>query len=194
MWRRSLCRQWCNLQRLRLFPMMDRSLLWNLKAAVTELKPESEVFLAARTPSSSAEAYAEAYEKYRRTMDAVFQYAEEEDEADEDLDSIQFDFPVRLGFRAMAAKDGGAVFSEELTFDELASFLYTDLYKGMAAGNVPRRCHNCKHFFLTVGGHDTVYCPYCPGRDKMHLPSGRRAQEGEAEKSSSHPQGILQSL
>lgn len=109
-------------------------------------------------PARSPISYAEAYEKYRRTMDAAFQYTEEEDEVDEDLDSIQLDFPVRLGFRAMAAKDGGAVFGEELTFNELASFLYTDFYKGMAAGNVPRRCHNCRHFFLTVGGHDTVYC------------------------------------
>lgn len=109
-------------------------------------------------PARSPAAYAEAYEKYRRTMNTAFQYAEEEDTVDEDLDSVQLSFPVRLGFRAMEAKDGGAVFGEELTFDELASFLYTDLYKGMAAGNVPRRCHNCRHFFLTVGGHDTVYC------------------------------------
>ena len=231
---------------------MDRSLLWQLKAAVAEFKPELEVFLAARTASSAAvaqqkldavwaildqipayknlrgsfsgsqglfhsmrehpdrtddsvtegtnfhraltywldrlerlpdavddfirntalmledyfedlparspAAYAEAYEKYRRMMKTAFQYAEEEDEMDEDLESIELDFPVRLGFRAMAAKDGGAVFGEELTFNELASFLYTDLYKGMAAGNVPRRCHNCRHFFLTAGGHDTVYC------------------------------------
>ena len=62
--------------------------------------------LSARFPA----AYAEAYDKYRRTMDTAFQYAEEEDEVDEVLVSIQLDFPVRLGFRAMAAKDGGAVF------------------------------------------------------------------------------------
>ena len=79
-------------------------------------------------PARSPAAYAEAYEKYRRMMKTAFQYAEEEDEMDEDLESIELDFPVRLGFRAMAA------------------------------GNVPRRCHNCRHFFLTVGGHDTVYC------------------------------------
>ena len=86
-------------------------------------------------------------------MKTAFQFAAEEDVIDEDLDSVQFSFPVRLGFRAIAAKDGSAVFGEELTFEELASFLYTDLYKGMAAGNVPRRCHNCRHFFLTIGGH-----------------------------------------
>lgn len=118
-------------------------------------------------PSRSPAVYAEAYEKYRRTMTKAFRYAAEEDVIDEDLDSIHLNFPVRLGFRAMEAKDGGAVFGEELTFEALASFLYTDLYKGMAAGNVPRRCHNCKHFFLTVGGHDTVYCNHiAPGEMK----------------------------
>lgn len=89
----------------------------------------------------------EAYEKYRRAMNTAFQIAAEEDAIDEDLNAIHLNFPVRLGFRAMETKDGSAVFGEELTFDELASFLYTDLYKGMAAGNVPRRCHNYKHFF-----------------------------------------------
>lgn len=118
-------------------------------------------------PTRSPAAYAEAYEKYRRMMKTAFQYAAEEDVIDEDLESIELDFPVRLGFRAMEAKDGGAVFGEELTFEELASFLYTDLYKGMAAGNVPRRCHNCRHFFLTIGGHDTVYCNrIAPGETK----------------------------
>ena len=66
-------------------------------------------------------------------MTKAFRYAAEEDVIDEDLDSIHLNFPVRLGFRAMTAKDGSAVFGEELTFEELASFLYTDLYKGMAA-------------------------------------------------------------
>lgn len=240
---------------------MDRSLLWKLKAAVAEFKPELEVFLAACTASSAAvaqqkldavwaildqipvyknlrgsfsgsqglfhsmrehpdrmddsvtegtnfhramtywldrlehlpdsvddfirntvlmlgdyfedlparspAAYAEAFEKYRRAMNTAFQYAEEEDTVDEDLESVQLNFPVRRGFRAMEAKDGGAVFGEKLTFNELASFLYTDLYKGMVAGNVPRRCHNCRHFFLTVGGHDTVYCNrIAPGETK----------------------------
>lgn len=118
-------------------------------------------------PSRSPTAYAEAYEKYRRMINTAFQYAEENDEMDEELDSIELNFPVRLGFRAMTAEDGSAVFGEELTFDELASFLYTDLYKGMAAGNIPRRCHNCKHFFLAVGGYDTVYCNrIAPGETK----------------------------
>ena len=31
-------------------------------------------------------------------------------------------------------------------------------YRGMAAGNIPRRCHNCGRWFLLVGAYDTVYC------------------------------------
>lgn len=58
----------------------------------------------------SLAAYAEAYEKYRRMMNTAFQFAAAEDVIDGDLDSVQLSFPVRLGFRAMEAKDGGAVF------------------------------------------------------------------------------------
>lgn len=106
-------------------------------------------------PNHLPETYAAAYDKYRNGVQAVLDSA---DEIVEEMDSIELDFPVRLGFKAMYTKDGAAVLGEELTFEKLSSFLYTDLYKGMAAGNIPRRCHNCRHFFLAVGGYDTVYC------------------------------------
>lgn len=61
-------------------------------------------------PARSPVAYVEAYEKYRRMMNTAFQFAAEEDVIDEDLDSVQLSFPVRLGFRAMEVKDGSAVF------------------------------------------------------------------------------------
>ncbi len=118
-----------------------------------------------KLPSRSPEAYATAYEKYQSEVRAAYDC--NEGEIDKDLDSIALDFPVRLGFKAMSTKDGGVALGEEFTFEELASFLYTDLYKGMAAGNIPRRCHNCKHFFLAVGGYDTVYCNrIAPGETK----------------------------
>lgn len=96
-------------------------------------------------PNHLPEAYAIVYDKYRNGVQAVIDNA---DDIVEEMDSIQLDFPVRLGFKAMYTKDGTAVLGEELTFEEFSSFLYTDLYKGMAAGNIPRRCHNCRHFFL----------------------------------------------
>lgn len=40
-------------------------------------------------------------------------------------------------------------------------------YRGMAAGNIPRRCHNCGRWFLLVGAYDTVYCRRtAPGETK----------------------------
>lgn len=115
-------------------------------------------------PNHLPEAYAVAYDKYRNGVQAVFDSA---DEIVEEMDSIELDFPMRLGFKAMYTKDGTAVLGEELTFEELPSFLYTDLCKGMAAGNIPRRCHNCRHFFLAIGGYDTVYCNrIAPGETK----------------------------
>lgn len=118
-------------------------------------------------PSRSPAAYAGAYERYRRTVRTAFDYAVGEDVIDKDLDAFKLEFPVRLGFGAVETKESGVVLGEEFTFEELASFLYTDLYKGMAAGNVPRRCHNCRRFFLAVGGYDTVYCNrIAPGETK----------------------------
>lgn len=43
---------------------MDRSLLWKLKEAVADFKPEREVFLAARTASSTAVAQLPAYKNF----------------------------------------------------------------------------------------------------------------------------------
>lgn len=109
-------------------------------------------------PARSPREYAIAYDTYRSEVIQAYDDADAEgEEVSQDLDSIKLSFPVRMGFRPIRTKSG-TVLGEELTFEELASFLYTDLYKGMAAGNVPRRCHNCGHFFLAVGGYDTVYC------------------------------------
>lgn len=61
----------------------------------------------------------------------------------------------------MAEKDsktGLPFLAEQMTFEDLVSFLYMDLYRGIAAGNIPRVCHNCKKWFLAIGGYDTVYC------------------------------------
>lgn len=47
---------------------------------------------------------------------------------------------------------------EELEFATLASFLYTDFYRGLAAGHIPRRCHNCGRYLLLTSGFDIRYC------------------------------------
>ena len=75
-------------------------------------------------PNHLPETYAVAYDKYRNGVQAVLDSA---DEIVEEMDSIELDFPVRLGFKAMYTKDGTAVLGEELTFEKLSSFLYTDV-------------------------------------------------------------------
>lgn len=115
-------------------------------------------------PSCSPEAYASAYDNYCYIMSGV----DLENEERAELSDIQYTFPVRLSFRAVRIPEGGKkILLEKFSFKGLTSFLYTDLYKGMAAGNIPRRCHNCGHYFLAVGGYDTVYCNRpSPGKTK----------------------------
>ena len=38
------------------------------------------------------------------------------------------------------------------------AFLYTDFYRAMMRGHIPRRCHNCGRYFLLLNGYNAVYC------------------------------------
>ena len=40
----------------------------------------------------------------------------------------------------------------------MSHFLYTDFYRGLMAGNAPRRCHNCGRYFLLTDGYNICYC------------------------------------
>ena len=55
-------------------------------------------------------------------------------------------------------KTGKPKLAERSTFDDLVSFYYLDLTRGLAAGNLPRRCKNCGHWFVAVGGYNIQYC------------------------------------
>lgn len=83
-------------------------------------------------------------------------------ENDEDLaymNGRRLNFPVSISFVVERDQKTGQPFmAERMTFEDLISFLYMDLYRGMAAGNVPRQCHNCGKWFLAIGAYDTVYC------------------------------------
>lgn len=115
-------------------------------------------------PSRRPEAYAQAYQKYQFDITEGVRIQEEEQEDTGDISEIEIPemtFPVRLSFKPtiMTVRDQPkVVLADELIFEDLASFLYTDLYRGMAAGNLPRRCQNCRRFFLSVGAYDTIYC------------------------------------
>ena len=107
------------------------------------------------------EDYAEAYGRYRQYMDDLA--AHEEAEVP---DLYRMVYPVEVSCRAIR-KGGKPALVEQLEFGELASFLYCDLYRGMMAGNLPRRCDCCGHWFLAMGAYDTRYCTrVAPGETK----------------------------
>ena len=50
------------------------------------------------------------------------------------------------------------IIAERMVFTSIAAFLHADFFKGLMNSNAPRRCHNCKRFFLLSNGYDTCYC------------------------------------
>ncbi len=110
-------------------------------------------------PARSPAEYTRAYAKFKRDLRESYDLAHQEDEDTSELDSIQTQFPFALSFQPrIHPKTGTPFLAEEIQFGTLESFLHTDLMRGMVAGNIPRLCHNCGHYFLAVGGYDTVYC------------------------------------
>ena len=109
-------------------------------------------------PSRRPEAYAAAFEACIASFREIYMQTEE----DEDLaymNGRRFNFPVNISFVVERdQKTGQSFIAERMTFEDLISFLYMDLYRGMAAGNIPRLCHNCGKWFLAIGAYDTVYC------------------------------------
>lgn len=131
-----------------------RNTEWMLEAFFQEL------------PSRKRQDYIRAYAAYRTTMESAMQQKEDIenegetwDDATVDLDTVTFDYPVNISLvPVMTSEPPYLTLAEQMTFESLTSFLYLDLYKGMAAGNLPRRCAHCGRWFLAVGGYDTRYC------------------------------------
>ena len=109
-------------------------------------------------PSRRPEAYAAAFGECMESFREIYMQTED----DEDLaymNGRRLNFQVNISFVVERDKKTGQPFmAERMTFEDLISFLYMDLYRGMAVGNVPRLCHNCGKWFLAIGAYDTVYC------------------------------------
>lgn len=105
-----------------------------------------------KLPRRNSETYSKAYARYYRDMiDAgalLFGDA-----------SFEQGFPVKVRFTPLHPTDKEKIMlAEEAEFSYLSHFLYTDFYRGLIEGNMPRRCHNCGRFFLLNKGYDTCYC------------------------------------
>lgn len=75
--------------------------------------------------------------------------------------------------------------AERTVFESLSGFLNADLFKALIAGNAPRRCHNCDHFFLLLNGYNICYCQRTAPNDKK----GRTCREVGAHKKEASKEG-----
>jgi hypothetical protein len=101
----------------------------------------------------NADVYAEAYAAYFTNMAAAGELFFPEQEFNQS-------FPAQLCFVPTVdpAETGKVLLAEKVEFRYLSHFLYTDFYRGLMAGNAPRRCHNCGRYFLLTAGYNTCYC------------------------------------
>lgn len=113
-------------------------------------------------PSCKRENYIDAYGRFKDELcEAKLVDLDEELEAscDPPVASFRFDFPAHISFIPYRdEKTGKPKMAERSTFDDLIAFFYLDLTRGIAVGNLPRRCKNCGHWFVAVGGYNTQYC------------------------------------
>jgi len=133
------------ISRLEYFPESLRNFIGQVSGML-------EFYFEQLTRRNSA-AYAEAYAKYFRDMASAGPLFS---------GGMPFEqsFSVQVKFTPMRhpAKNGKNTLAEQAEFSALSHFLYTDFYRGLIAGNAPRRCHNCGRFFLLNRGYNTCYC------------------------------------
>lgn len=131
--------------------------------------------------------YASSYLAFQNRVYETVYGDEDEDEVDF-AKQFQFSFPVQVSYTPLYTGKG-TMLAEEIFFEDLVSFLYIDLYKGMMAGNLPRRCDNCGKYFLTIGAYNTCYCnEIAPGETERTC---RMVGAHRKEKAKSNSQPIL---
>ena len=78
----------------------------------------------------------------------------------QDGETLDHSFPLKVRFVPMVSPSDGEtiILSEQARFSSLLDFLEVEFFRGLAAGNAPRRCHNCGKYFLLTAGYNTCYC------------------------------------
>ena len=73
---------------------------------------------------------------------------------------LDHSFPLKVRFVPMISPSDGEkiILAEQARFSSLLDFLEVEFFRGLAAGNAPRRCHNCGKYFLLTAGYNTCYC------------------------------------
>lgn len=67
--------------------------------------------------------------------------------------------PVAVQYEVCeSAATGKPQLFEKMVFTRLGDFIYTELFKGMMHGSVPKQCKNCGRWFLREKGFSYEYC------------------------------------
>lgn len=66
--------------------------------------------------------------------------------------------PVNVQFEILQQEGQKPEIVEKMYFDRLADFVYVELMKGMQKGFVPKKCANCRRWFLQEPGMTYSYC------------------------------------
>ena len=64
---------------------------------------------------------------------------------------------VSLRYEIKGSPDGLELV-DVLYFDRISDFIYTELFRGIQRGFIPKRCRNCGHWFLQQPGFEFYYC------------------------------------
>ena len=78
----------------------------------------------------------------------------------QDTYELDHSVPLKVRFVPMVSPSDGEkiILAEQARFLNLLDFLEVEFFRGLALGNVPRRCHNCGKYFLLTNGYNTCYC------------------------------------
>lgn len=73
---------------------------------------------------------------------------------------LDHSFPLKVRFVPMVSPsdEEKIILAEQARFSSLLDFLKVEFFRGLTAGNAPRRCHNCGKYFLLTAGYNTCYC------------------------------------
>ena len=63
-----------------------------------------------------------------------------------------------FGYKVLKNTDGNPILCDEITFNDLQSFLYFDFWKGIKNKYIPNCCKLCGRFFLIKSGKYFNYC------------------------------------
>ena len=174
--------------------------LCDLPRAVERFQRHAHAFLDEFLPDDierTQAAYAEAYQRYWMydhltafaLEDEVFEHSGSDffaarDNARRELDYRSFprSFDVAVSYRTTANPKNTQelMMVEEIGFKDWETFVSLDLFRGLAAGHIPRRCQNCGKYFLLDSGYDIRYCgnpaPDAKGKTCRQVGAHRKAR------------------